>query len=132
MKAEKWTFWFIAIFFGVVAPAYWLIAREIAGTFVLAFTSVLGIIIAGYLTITSRTFDPRPEDRRDAEVIEGAGEYGFFAPSSIWPFWCAVVFAIIFLGPALQQWWLSLIGIGIGIWACSGWMFQFYRGHYRH
>jgi len=132
VRAEKWTFWFIAIYFGIVAPVYWIVAREIAGTFALGFTALLGVIIAAYLTITARTFDPRPEDRKDAEVIEGAGEYGFFAPSSIWPFWAAVTAALIFLGPGTGQWWISLLGLGMGVWALSGWLFQFYRGDYKH
>ncbi|MCC2593439.1 cytochrome c oxidase subunit 4 [Tessaracoccus sp. OS52] len=132
MRPEKGTFWFVAVFFGVVTPIYWFTAHEIAGTFVLGFTALLGIIIASHLTITARTFDPRPEDRKDAEVIEGAGEFGFFAPSSIWPFWAALVAALIFLGPGTQQWWISLIGLGLGIWAASGWLFQFYRGDYKH
>lgn len=132
MKPEKWIFWFMAIFFAIVAPAYWLISGEIAGTVVLSFTFVLSAMIAGYLTLTARTFDPRPEDREDGEIVEGAGDYGFFAPSSIWPFWCAVTVTVIALGPALHQPWISLMGIGIGIWALSGWLFQFYRGEYKH
>ncbi len=132
MKAEKWTFWYVAIFFGVVAPIYWFISHEIAGSLALAFTCLMGLLIAGYLTITARTFDPRPEDRPDAEVVDAAGDVGFFAPSSIWPFWCAVTVAIIFLGPALHQGWITIVGIGFGIWAASGWILQFYRGEYRH
>ena len=68
MKAEKWVFWFIFLFFVVVTPVYWLMSHEIAGTFVLGFTGLLGGMIAAYLTLTARTFDPRPEDRPDAEV----------------------------------------------------------------
>lgn len=132
MKPEKGIFWFIAIFFAIVTPVYWFIAHEIAGTFALAFTGLLGLTIAVYLTLTARTFDPRPEDRPDGEVYEGAGEVGFFPPKSIWPFWCAVVVAIIFLGPATHQAWISLIGFGMGIWAASGWILEFYRGDYKH
>lgn len=132
MKPEKWIFWFIAIFFAIVTPIYWFMSHEIAGTFALLFTGVLGAVIAGYLTLTARTFDPRPEDRKDGEVWEGAGEVGFFAPQSIWPFWVAVTLSLIFLGPALEAWWICLIGVGLGIWAASGWLFQFYRGDYKH
>lgn len=132
MKPEKWTYWFLAIYFGIVAPVYWFMSGEIAGTFALGLAAVFGVMIAGYLTIQARAFDPRPEDRRDAEVVEGAGEYGFFAPSSIWPFWCSLVVVLIFLGPALHQPWITLAGLGMGIWAASGWVFQFYRGDYKH
>ncbi len=132
MKVEQGVFWFIAIFFALVTPAYWFITHEIAGTFVLGFSALLGGLIAGYLALTARTFDARPEDREDAEVYEGAGVMGFYPSSSIWPFWSAVVLSVIFLGPALHQAWISLIGVGIGIWALSGWMLQYYRGDYKH
>ena len=131
MKAEKWVFWFIFIFFVVVTPIYWFMSGEIAGTFVLGFSAVLGAMIATYLGLTARSFDPRPEDR-DGEVVEGAGPVGFFAPQSMWPFWCAITVALIFLGPALHQAWITLVGVGFGIWALSGWVLQFYRGDYKH
>lgn len=132
MKPEKWIFWFLAIFFAIVAPAYWLISGEIAGTFVLLFSGLLGAMIAGYLTLTARTFDPRPEDRKDGEIYEAAGEVGFFAPKSIWPLWVALTMVVILLGPALQMWWITIMGMGMGIWSTSGWLFEFYRGDYRH
>lgn len=132
MKPEKWSFWFIAIFFAIVTPIYWFVAREIAGTFVLGFTGLLGLMIAGYLTLTATKFDPRPEDREDGEVWEAAGEVGFFAPKSIWPFWAALTISIVLLGPALHQAWISLLGMGLGFWALSGWVLEFYRGDYKH
>ena len=33
--------------------------------------------------------EPRPEDRMDGEIADGAGELGFFPPYSWWPLWCA-------------------------------------------
>ena len=49
MKAEKWVFGFIFIFFLIVTPVYYFMSKEIAGTFVLGFTGLLGGMIAGYL-----------------------------------------------------------------------------------
>lgn len=132
MKPEKWVFWFMFIFFLIVTPIYWFMSYEIAGTFALAFAGLMGAMIAGYLTLTARNFEPRPEDRKDGEVYEGAGEIGFFAPKSLWPFWGAVTVMVIFLGPALSQPWISLLGLGMGIWSCSGWVLEFYRGDYKH
>ena len=37
--------------------------------------------------------DPRPEDRKDGEIADGAGELGFFPPYSWWPLWCALTLA---------------------------------------
>ncbi|RMB59639.1 cytochrome c oxidase subunit 4 [Tessaracoccus antarcticus] len=132
MRPEKLVFAFIAVFFAVVTPIYWFMAHEVAGTFVLGFAGVLGAMIAGYLAIAARGFDPRPEDRRDAEVYEGAGEVGFFPPQSAWPIMGALVVTLIFLGPGVEQPWITLVGIGVGIWALSGWVLEYYRGDYQH
>lgn len=132
MKTEAKIFWFIVAFFGIVAPIYWFMSREIIGTIVLGFSALLGLMIAGFLQYQARQFDARPEDRKDGEIYEGAGTFGFFPPSSIWPFWSGLVVAIIFLGPGLEQGWISLLGFGMGIWACAGWILQYYRGHYQH
>ncbi len=132
MKPEKYVFWFLTVFFVVVTPIHALTGGSIAGTFVLGFSALVGLMIAGYLTITARNFDPRPEDRPDAEVVEAAGPVGFFAPKSIWPFWAALTVTVIFLGPALSQPWISLVGFGMGIWSTSGWVLEFYRGDYKH
>lgn len=131
MKVERNIFIFIFVFFALVTPVYWLMAREWAGLFVLGFTGLLGGMIAFYLHLKGRKLD-RPEDRADGEIYEKAGDVAFFPPKSIWPFWSAVVVAIIFIGPAVHQPWITLIGLGLGIWACSGWVLEYYRGDYQH
>ncbi len=52
--------------------------------------------------------DARPEDRKDGEIAEGAGELGFFPPYSWWPLWCAGArCGIIVVSPsAVLAWWL--------------------------
>ncbi len=132
MKPERYVFWFIAVFFGTVAPIYWFMSGEIAGTFVLAFAGLLGAMIAGYLTIAARGFDARPEDRRDGEIYEAAGDVGFFPPHSMWPIICALVLTMVFAGPGMEQAWITILALGIGIWAVSGWVLEFYRGDYQH
>ena len=62
---------------------------------------------------------------------QGAGQLGFFPPTSIWPFWCALVLAVMLLGPVFG-WWISILAVCLGIWALSGWVFEFYRGDYQH
>jgi hypothetical protein len=75
--------------------------------------------------------DPRPEDRKEAEIIEGAGELGFFPPYSWWPLWCALTLAVIVLG-VVFGWWLFIAGAGIGILTLSGFVFEYYRGDHAH
>lgn len=131
MKAERNIFIFVAAFFLIVAPIYWLMAQEWAGVFVLGFAGLLGTMIAGYLHVKGRKLK-RPEDHGDGEIYERAGDYGFFPPRSIWPLVGGAVVTTIFLGPALHEWWISLLGLGFGIWALSGWVLEFYRGDYQH
>lgn len=137
MRAEQWVFWGLAIYLAIMSGVYpWATWRtegevEVIGTTVIILSLLFTVMIAGYFLATGRRMDPRPEDRGDATVADGAGDYGFFAPASIWPFWAAMVCAMIFLG-WIFGYWLSIIGAGIGIWAVAGWSLQFYRGDYAH
>lgn len=131
MKVERWVFGGLAIFLFVVTPIYWLSAHEIAGALALGLAGLFCVMISGYVLAVSRRIDARPEDDKLAEVIDGAETLGFFPPTSIWPFWCAVCVALICLGPPFG-WWISILGIAFGIWATSGWAFQYYRGEYQH
>ncbi len=131
MKAERWLFICIAAFFAVVIPIYWFMSHEIIGTVALLLTLAFSGMLAVFFSITSNKIDPRPEDRKDAEIIEGAGEVGFFPSQSIWPFWAAAAVTTMALGPVFG-WWLTLLGVGLGIWAVVGWTYQYYRDDYRH
>lgn len=131
MRTEFKVFRFIAVFFFVVAPIYWIMAHEIAGAVALLLSGAVGLIIAAYMNITGRKIDARYEDNPDAEVVDGTGELGFFPPSSIWPLWAAATLSLIVLGP-IYGWWISIIGAGVGVWALTGWVFEFYRGDYSH
>lgn len=126
----------VAIFFLIATVAYIFYGRvdgelEWVGIAVLSLSFVMTMIIWASFWIHGRTLDARPEDDLDGEIADGAGELGFFPPSSIWPFWCAIMASTIFLGIILG-WWISLLGAGLGIWAVSGWCYQYYRGSYRH
>ncbi|OYN89784.1 cytochrome c oxidase subunit 4 [Parenemella sanctibonifatiensis] len=132
MKAESWIFLFLTIYFAIVTPVYWFMAQEPAGTFALGLSGVLGAMVGLYLRFAvGRKIDVRPEDRKDGEIAEGAGELGFFPPQSIWPFWLALSMTIVFLGP-IFGWWLTIVGIGMVLGAAAGWVFEFYRGDYAH
>ena len=136
MKTEAKIFLFLIAFFVVVTPAYavitWQMGHfEVIGTTVLALTLLFCLMVWGLLIVTGRTVGMRPEDRKDGEIVENAGALGFFPPSSIWPFWATVVVTVILLGPVFG-WWLTLLGLGMGIWAVSGWCYEFYVGDYKH
>jgi hypothetical protein len=132
MKAETWIFAICSVFFVLVAPAYWFIAEDPTGTSALVMTALLALLVTFYLGFHASRMDPRPEDLKDAEIADGAGELGFFPPFSWWPLWCAACMAAIVFGTALAAWWLMIIAVGIGTVALSGWIFEYYRGEHAH
>lgn len=131
MKTESKIFLVVAAFFLIVSGCYWLATREPTGTAALILTFFLCLMIAGYLTLISRRIDDRPEDRNEGEIVEGAGELGFFPPQSIWPLFCGLALSFVVLG-IVFGWWISIIAGGLGIVALSGLIYEYYRGDYAH
>ena len=114
MKAEAWIFGMTTAFFVLVSPAYWFITYDWTGTSALTMTTLLAGMVTLYLGFHAAKMDPRPEDRKDGEIADGAGELGFFPPYSWWPMWCALTLAVIVYGTALGAWWLIIIGGALG------------------
>jgi hypothetical protein len=131
MKAEAWIFAICSIFLVVVTPTYWFASGDHTGTTALAMTFLLTTLITVYLGFHAQRMEPRPEDRKDAEIAEGAGELGFFPPYSWWPLWCGMCLASMALGVAIG-WWLFVIGGVLGAIALSGLVFEYYRGEHAH
>jgi hypothetical protein len=131
MKAEAWIFAICTVFMVIVSPTYWLITGDWTGTSALTMTTLLTLMMTIYLGFHANNMEPRPEDRKDAEIADGAGELGFFPPYSWWPLWCAVCLAVIVLGVVIG-WWLVIIGAMLGTVALSGWIFEYYRGVHAH
>ena len=86
----------------------------------------------GFFGLLPHRTAPRPEDRKDAEIAEGAGELGFFPPFSWWPLWCGLTAAVLVFSVAMGTWWLFIIGTVFGAIALSGWVFEYYRGLHAH
>ena len=131
MKAEFWIFIGLAIFFAPVGLIYWLVSGDPTGTTALALSFALVLMIGGYVFIVQRNLPKRPEDRKDGEIAEGAGELGFFPPQSIAPLFVALTAAVIVLAPVFG-WWLLLIGFGLGAAALASWVYQYYVGDHAH
>ena len=131
MKMESWVFGVNAVFFALVSPTYWFVSEDPTGTSALVMTTLLAALVTFYLGFHANKMDERPEDRKQAEVVEGAGELGFFPPYSWWPLWCALALSLCVLG-VVFGWWLLIIGVGAGSIALNGWVFEFYRGEHAH
>ncbi len=133
MKTEWKTLAPLVIFFLITTPAYGIVTNwsEPIGVVALVLTAGTVGMMTLYFYIQTKTAGLRPEDRPDGEIPEGAGEVGFFPAKSIWPLWLAVTLSVIALGPVFG-WWLTIMGLGMGIWSLSGWVYEFYKGDYAH
>ena len=138
MKSEATMFLACTVFFVLVTPAYWLVTAasehggDWTGTSALAMCTLLTLMCTVYIGFHARRMDPRPEDRKDGEIADGAGELGFFPPYSWWPLWAALCMATTMFGVAMAAWWLLIIGSVLGALALCGWIFEYYRGEFKH
>jgi Cytochrome c oxidase subunit IV len=128
VKVESFIFGIIAFFCVVAAVVYGLWAREPIGTTALVLSAGLTGLIGGFFWFVSRRIDARPEDRKDAEIADGAGELGFFSPSSYWPFALALSAALMGLALAFWYSWLIIIaGVALLV-TIGGLLFEYYVG----
>ena len=132
MKIETWLFGSGLFFFTPIGLIYgYLSGWEAVGTAALLLTAGLAGLVGGYLWVTARRIDERPEDDPFGRIDEGAGEIGFFSPWSWWPLPLAFSAAVCFLGLAIG-WWLFIIGAALAAFALVGWVYEYSRGQHAH
>jgi len=127
VKVEALIFNGLAVFLVALAVVYGMWSEEPIGTTALALSGGLCIIIGGYFWFVSRRIDLRPEDRRDAEIAEGAGDLGFFSPGSYWPVILAAAAALTGAGLAFFYVWLIVIGLIAVLLSVGGLLFEYYH-----
>ncbi|GAB3985079.1 cytochrome c oxidase subunit 4 [Plantactinospora veratri] len=134
MKTEWKLFSIVSIFLALAAVVYgvWTAGEsgrvEWIGTVALALSFLLTAMCGGFFWFVSRRIDPRPEDRADAEISDGAGEVGFFSPGSYWPVGLAAAATVTGLGLVFWQWWLIGAGLIAVIFGACGLLFEYYSG----
>lgn len=131
MKAEAWITASIGTFFLLTTPVYWILSGDPTGTSALVMTTLLFVLVTFYLGVVARQLPGRPEDFKDGEVADGAGEYGFFPPYSWWPLAAGAAVALVAVGIAIG-WWMVIIGAGCLAMAISGWVMEYYMGVHEH
>jgi hypothetical protein len=127
MRVEGLIFALLSVFLLGVAGVYWAVSHDPTGFTCILLAGGLALIVGYYLLFTARRIDLRPEDREDAEIAEGAGEVGFFAPHSWWPMLLAGSAALTALGLVFGL-FLILIGTFALLVALSGLLFEYYVG----
>jgi len=135
VRSEWRLFGLVAAFLFVAAGVYWwwtdvelAQGADYIGTIALILSGLLCLMCGGYFWFVSRRVFPRPEDRDDAEVAEGAGEIGFFSPGSYWPFGMALAAVTTGLGLVYLQWWLVAAGLIAVLLGTGGLLFEYYTG----
>ncbi len=127
MKVEAAVFNSLALFLFATAVVYGIWSGEPIGTTAVGLSGGLCLIIGGYFWFVSRRIDPRPEDRKDADIAEGAGDLGFFSPGSYWPVTLAAAAALLAGGLAFFYVWLIIIGVAAVMFSVGGLLFEYYR-----
>lgn len=138
MKIEARLFELLTAFFvlvGIVYAIFTGVSRtgvEWAGTTAIVLTAGLTLIIGTYFRFVARRLDLRPEDYEDAEIIDGAGDLGFFSPGSFWPITLAAAAALTATGLAFFEPWLIALGAVCVLTAVGGLLFEYHVGPEKH
>jgi len=125
-------FMFTAVLYGVLTALFATGGEEWAGTTALVLTGGLALITATFFRFVARRLDTRPEDYEGAEISDGAGELGFFAPHSWWPILIALAGSVAAIGIALWLPWLIAAGVVFILTSAAGLVFEYYVGPERH
>lgn len=138
MKVEARIFELLTVFFILVAVIYAFFTGqsrtgvEWAGTTAIVLTAGLTLIVGTYFRFVARRLDLRPEDFEEAEIVDGAGDLGFFSPGSFWPILLAASAAITATGFAFFQLWLIALGVICILAAAAGLVFEYHIGPEKH
>jgi len=117
----------VAVFFGIVGAVYWFWAYEPGGTAMLIGTTLLGLVPGAYYMWWSLRMRPRPEDRNEATIEEGAGVVGSFPGSSVWPFVLGMGLFLVVLSLVFGL-WLAAPGFALVVSAAIGVTVESRRG----
>ena len=134
MKTEYKIFLGVAgfLFSAATLYAFWTHGAtghlEWIGFVALILSGLLCTMCGSFFWFVSQRIEPRPEDREDGEIAEGAGEIGFFSPGSYWPFGIALAASVAGLGLVFWMWWLIAVGLVMVIVAASAMLFEYYSG----
>ena len=112
MKVNWQLFGGLGFFYVLVTIIYWQVGGEPVGIGGMLLAACLAGMVGFYIWFTQKRIGVTlPEDNLTAEIIDGAGELGFYSPHSWWPLPVALSACTMGLG-LIVGWWLTIIGIG--------------------
>jgi hypothetical protein len=123
MKVEAYFFVGVTAFFVVIASIYAFTSYEDAGTVLLIGAALLGLFLCAYLLRESRRIAPRPEDRPDATLADGAGATQDFPAASIWPFAFGFGATALATGVVFGI-WIAIIGFALFVLGAVGYVLE--------
>ncbi len=126
MKTEARIFLVMTFLLFLAAAVYLSWSKDPIGGTALILSGGLCGLCGTYFAFIARRIAPRPEDRPDAEIAEGAGELGFFSPGSYWPVSIAGAAVVTGLGLAYWSYWLMAVGVLAVLMAAGGLLFEYY------
>lgn len=138
MRIEARLFELLTAFIFIVAVIYAAFSGfsrtgvEWAGVTAMVLTGGLTLVIGTYLRFVARRIDLRPEDYEDAEVIDGAGDLGFFSPGSYWPVTLAAGAGLTGLAGAFFEPWLIALAVVFVLFGVAGLVFEYHVGPEKH
>lgn len=123
---EARIFLIVTFFLFSTAAVYLVWSGDPIGGTALVLAGGLCGLCGTYFAFIARRIEQRPEDRVDAEISEGAGELGFFSPSSYWPVSIGLATMVTGFGMVFWTPWLLAVG-GVAILAAAGGLiFEYY------
>ncbi len=112
MKVNWQLFGGLGGFYVLMTIIYWQVGGEPVGIGGMLLAACLAGMVGFYVWFTQKRIGiTLPEDNLTGEIIDGAGELGFYSPHSWWPLPVALSACIMGLG-LIVGWWLTIIGIG--------------------
>lgn len=133
MKINQNLFALLGVFFLAVGIVYviWTRGTEWVGISGLFALAAMQFLVAYYLRLLDKEYRTGVDDKDDGEIQEYAGVYDRFAPWSWWPLGLGTAAAIVFIGVAVD-WWIFIIGVFMGLFFVTGWVFEFSKGKHKH
>jgi hypothetical protein len=127
MWVEARLFEIITAFCFLVGIVYTVLTGEPVGVAGLFLTGGLCLIVGTYFRFVARRLETvRPEDNAEAEVSDGAGDVGFFSPSSYWPIALAGAAGLLAISLAFFLVWAITISVIILLLAVAGLVFEYH------